>query len=149
MQMHAANNKGIKIIGALILRLSGTSRGGKTLETRQIVYVTPDSDKLFLSLHLPREACTSLGIIPSTFPTIGDANLTPSTISAATTEKTTPDPTPHHQTCNWPKRQLPPPKPTKLPFPASAENREHLQQWLLDHHKSSSFNTCEHQAPPS
>ena len=142
--MHAANNKGIKIIGALILRLSGTSRGGKTLETRQIVYITPDSDKLFLS----REACSSLGIIPSTFPTIGEANLTPSTISAATTEKTTPDTTAHQQTCNCPKRQLPPPKPTTLPFPATAENREHLQQWLLDHYKSSSFNTCEHQPLP-
>ena len=49
MRMHAANNNGITILGAAIMRFSGTSPSGQTLETRQIVYVTSDSDKLFLS----------------------------------------------------------------------------------------------------
>ncbi|CAH3031504.1 unnamed protein product [Pocillopora meandrina] len=49
MKMHAVNNKGISILGAVILRFSGRSPSGKALESRQIVYVTSDSDKLFLS----------------------------------------------------------------------------------------------------
>ena len=38
--MHAANNSGIPILGAAILRFSGKSKPGQHLETRQIVYVT-------------------------------------------------------------------------------------------------------------
>ena len=48
LHMHAANN-GIKILGAVVLRFSGQSHSGKMLETGQIVYVTSDTDKLFLS----------------------------------------------------------------------------------------------------
>ena len=44
--------------------------------------------------------------------------------------------------------QKPPPKPTELPFPATEDNRESLQQWLLEYYKSSTFNTCEHQPLP-
>ena len=68
MHMHAANNNGIKILGAIILRFTGRSPSGQTLETRQIVYVTSDADKLFLS----REACTALRMISENFPTVGE-----------------------------------------------------------------------------
>ena len=69
MEMHTANDNGIKILGAVILRLTGNSTNGKNVQTRQITYVTDESDKLFIS----REACVKLGIIPSSFPTIGEA----------------------------------------------------------------------------
>lgn len=68
LKMHAANSKGINILGAAILRFSGKDSSGNLIETRQITYVTDNSDKLFLS----REACISLGIITETFPTIGE-----------------------------------------------------------------------------
>ena len=68
MQMHAVNNNGINIMGAVILRFSGRSPSGATLESRQLVYVTSDSDKLFLS----RETCTALGMITKNFPTVGE-----------------------------------------------------------------------------
>ncbi|KAK3731812.1 hypothetical protein QZH41_007627 [Actinostola sp. cb2023] len=48
-RMHAANNNGIEILGAIILRFSGKSKSNQIRETRQIVYVTDDADKLFLS----------------------------------------------------------------------------------------------------
>ena len=70
MRMHAANNNGIQILGAAIVRFSGKAACGDSFETRQIVYVTKDSDKLFLS----REACMSLGIISENFPTIGEVS---------------------------------------------------------------------------
>jgi hypothetical protein len=67
-RMYTANNNGINILDATILRLSGKSKSGDALATRQITYVTDDSDKLFLS----REACMALGMISNTFPTIGE-----------------------------------------------------------------------------
>ena len=53
IRMHAANGKGINILGAAILRFSGKSPYGEPRETKQITYFT---DKLFLS----REACSLL-----------------------------------------------------------------------------------------
>ena len=133
LRMHAANNNGIKILGAVVLRFSGQSHTGQTLETRQIVYITSDTDKLFLS----REACTALGMITTNFPSVGEMNKES---QAASINQQTP--------CDCPPRQKPPPKPTELPFPATEENRVSLQQWLLEYYKSSTFNTCEHQPLP-
>lgn len=153
MQMHAVNNNGMKIMGAVILRFSGRSPSGATLESRQIVYVTSDSDKLFLS----RETCTALGMITKNFPTVGetihtcsttepdtacDATETPLSDSAEAPESASSSP------CTCPRRETPPPKPTDLPFPATESNRTKLQQWLLDYYRSSTFNTCEHQPLP-
>ena len=67
--MHAANSSGITILGAIILRFSGTSPSGQTCEIWQIVYITNDSNKLFLS----QETCTALRIISGNFLTVGEA----------------------------------------------------------------------------
>ena len=145
MKMHAANNNGIQIQGAIIIRFSGTSINGHILETRQMTYVTSDSDKLFLS----REACSDLGMISTNFPTVGEMaqhnNCNESVHQQPSPEGPESAMT---TTCNCPSRQVPPPKPTALPLPANDANREQLQQWLLDYYKSSTFNTCEHQPLP-
>ena len=49
-------------------------------------------------------------------------------------------------TCNCPKRKVPPPLPTKLPYPAYEANPTKLKQFLMDYYKSSTFNTCDHQS---
>ena len=59
MQMHAANNNGIKILGRLELHFSGITGDGKRLKTCQIMHITDTSNKLFLS----KEACITLGMI--------------------------------------------------------------------------------------
>ena len=128
--MHAANENQITILGAAILRFSGKTKEDKTIETRQIVYVTDSTSKIFLS----REACVTLGIISQKFPTIGE-----STCSIGPSVNTL---------CPCPKREQPPPPPKHPPFPATMENRGRLQQYLLDYYKSSTFNTCEHQPLP-
>ncbi len=64
MKMTAANNRSIGIAGALVLRISGTSPSGETLGTRQIVYFTDSTDRLFLS----KQACVALGMISHRFP---------------------------------------------------------------------------------
>ena len=50
--------------------------------------------------------------------------------------------------CGCPRREKPPPVPTKHPFAAQGENRSKLQEYLLDYYSSSTFNTCEHQLLP-
>ena len=145
LKMHAANNKGITILGAIILRFAGKNKQGNTIETRQITYVTDNSDKLYIS----REACVCLQMITDTFPTIGDTDSTQtihtlndgppasdSNDSGLATE------------CSCPRRQIPPSPPTKLPFPANENNREALRQYILNRYQSSTFNTCEHQPLP-
>ena len=68
MKMNAADEKGINILGAAILRFSGIGKPGHSLETRQITYITDCSDRIFLS----REACIQLGMISEAFPTVGE-----------------------------------------------------------------------------
>lgn len=69
MRMHAANNQGIKILGAMALRITGRDARGDLVETRQLTYVTDNSDKFFIS----REACADLGVVSNTFPIVGEA----------------------------------------------------------------------------
>ena len=85
------------------------------------------------------------------FPTVGENSQQPAEpdITSATTNQTS---SMLYETattpCNCPRRRTPPPKPTDLPFPATEDNRENLQYWLLDYYNSSTFNTCEHQTLP-
>ena len=136
MKMNAANNRSIKILGAVILRISGIDKDGNLQETRQFTYVTNDSNQFYLS----RSACIDLGMISEKFPTIGETSN--AVTNFANTEAVTPP------NCTCPKRALPPPVPTSLPYPAIDENREKLQQYLLDYYNNSTFNTCEHQPLP-
>jgi len=52
MKMHAASNKGITILGATIIRISGKDDQGRHIETRQMTSVTDNSDKLLLTEKL-------------------------------------------------------------------------------------------------
>ena len=143
MKMHAANNRNINILGAVILRLSGKDKHGHILETRQITYVTDNTDKMFIS----REACIQLGLIAENFPTIGEADNNCKSdivthISSHNSVSTIP------KECDCPKRTLPPPIPKNLPYHPLEKNKMKLKEWLLDYYKSSTFNICEHQPLP-
>ena len=80
-----------------------------------------------------------MGIISDNFPTIGEAFQT-SNVTNPESSIT--------QSCQCPIRQIPPTPPTVLPFPATEENLDKLERYLLDFYKSSTFNTCEHQVLP-
>lgn len=142
MKMRAANQNSIGIAGALVLRITGFTKSRQPKTTRQIVYFTPSTDKFFLSM----EACRALGIIPDTFPSIDENAMT--TSSSTHSDNTPGIKNPNADCCTCPPRQSPPPLPTSLPFPATEENREKLEEWLLNYYKSSTFNTCEHQTLP-
>ncbi|CAG2218786.1 unnamed protein product [Mytilus edulis] len=147
MKMHAANNKGITILGATILRISGRDDQGRHVETRQMTYVTDNSDKLFIS----REACIALRMISDSFPTIGEIDDTQQTLGTENSHNITNNIGSVNSldtTCNCPQRKLPPPMPRNLPYPATEDNLEKIKQFLMDYYKSSTFNTCDHQPLP-
>ncbi|GFO32369.1 transposon ty3-i Gag-Pol polyprotein [Plakobranchus ocellatus] len=137
MKMRAANQNTIGIVVALILRIRGFTQSMEPKTTRQIVYFSHSTDKFFLSM----EACRDLGIISDTFPSI-DSVMTDSSAMHSDTNN------PNEDRCHCPPRQTPPPLPTSLTVPATEENREKLERWLLDYYKSSTFNVCEHQKLP-
>lgn len=87
MHMHATNNHGISILGAVILQFSSCSKSGQPLESWQIIYVTNDADKLFLSWK-----SSAQGMISPSFPTLGEAlhSITVTGPELVPTEKRTP-----------------------------------------------------------
>ena len=135
MKMNAANEKGIHLLGALPLRITGTSPTGTIHTTRQLVYFSNNTNKLFLS----KQACASLGIISKQFPTIGEA--------LGTTD-TQPLESSISRDCQCPTRVSPPTPPTALPFPSTEEYVQRLEKWLIDYYKASTFNVCTNQARP-
>ena len=145
LKMSAANKSVINILGAAIIRFSGQSPDGRIIETRQLVYITDTTDRVYLS----KEACTELGIISGNFPRIGEMNMISSSlahpqeiVADATNSSNIAD-------CGCPRRSLPPRKPTIMPFEVKSEGDvTRLKKWLLDLYKSSSFNTCTHQRLP-
>ena len=172
--MRSANNADIKLLGAILLHLSGKDANGRTFGSKQMTYVTDRPGMFFLS----RRACADLGIISETFPTIGEAPSTrpsaqqpkaqpqttypygrirskhdtmvdacPITSTAPKVKSCKKQPTHEQAPCGCPKRTEPPPLP-KIPFPATENNREHLENFILDYWSSSTFNICPHQPPP-
>ena len=148
-KMRSANNEGIKILGALLLHISASDRHGRTLSSNQMTYVMDRPGTFFLS----REACTDLGIIPKTFPTIGESlaisGLSFNAASFAPQAKGQATTAPEGATapCGCPRRTAPLPLP-RFPFPRTVSNRLWLQEYLLNYYKSSTFNTCPHQPLP-
>ena len=137
--MKSANNKPIPILGAIPLTLTCYDTSGNPVQTKQLTYVTDSTDKLFLS----KEACIDLGFISDKFPTTGNDSCNATRQTNDETKQRSLD-----NDCKCPRRQLPPAPPTSLPFPATEENREKLEKFLLDYYKASTFNTCSHQPLP-
>ena len=142
-KMHSANNEGIKLLGAILLNLSGSDAQGVTLSTNQMTYITDCSDTFFLS----RDACNNLGIISDRFPTIGESLPESVETSATSLDPHTGNQLPAVAPCGCPRRTTPPPPP-RPPVPATDSNRSQLQKFLLDYYGSSTFNTCPHQTLP-
>ena len=47
--------------------------------------------------------------------------------------------------CGCPLRTPPPALPDKIPFPATKEYRQQIQDWIKERYSTSAFNTCPHQ----
>lgn len=119
MTITAANNEGIRILGAAIVRFTSDSSDSRRLETRQVAYIKDTSDRILLSR----------GVISVKFPTLGEVNLATSDL------------------CDCPQGAETPTRPTTLSMPATEANREALRRHL-ELYTQSTFNTCPHQPLP-
>ena len=143
LTMRSASGNQLPIIGATLTRIEDPRTGNKT---RQMVYISPAATKLYLSLS----ACADLGLVRGDFPqrqvaaAIGDRQTPPGPPAEATIHQ----PTDTARPCHCPNRAPPPPRPTTLPYPPTEENRERLEQYLLNKYAASAFNICDHQTLP-
>ena len=137
-----ANESQLDILGGLFLSISLTNQAH---QHNLMCYIQKDNPR---KIYLSRSACEGLGIIQPDFPeilhigypfmnTIASQNVIQDKLHNC-----------KELNCNCPSRSSPPEVPNKLPFPATEENRGKLEQWLLNHYKASTFNTCENQPLP-
>ena len=97
-------------------------------ETRQVIYVLENTSGFYLS----ESALKDLGLIPHSFLSqISKADM------LTTDDRKAP--------CGCPQWMTVPDKPARIPFIPIESNRDHLEQWLQEHFKSSMLNTCPHQ----
>ena len=140
LRMTAANRSLINIVGAAIVNFSSKDQTGRVVGTKQIVYATDATNRIYLS----REACIALKIISEKFPLVGEIAApvcTDKAVSLASIGTTA--------NCGCPKRSLPPTDSYKLPFSLkSTKDVQQMKEWLLQRYKSSTFNTCTHQTLP-
>ena len=143
--MAAANKLPIKIVGAILLRLSGKDDHGRTHECAVMVYISPDVEDFFLS----EDAMKQLAIIPKDFPRIGAAKQT-QTIQDVAANIANLTLEPQKDTCpaGCIKRTPTPGLPACLPFPAIPENVTKFEEYCKSTYASSVFNKCPHQPLP-
>ena len=126
MTIKAANTGGLKLLGGVLVKITGKDQSGKERFTRQLAYIAEEVDRVFLS----KKASEDLGIISDCFPIIGafametDAVTTSVGIDAVKNDnfksgiknlKTCEGLDAGN--CSCPKRELPPPAPDSCPFP--------------------------------
>lgn len=126
MQVNAANNRTIPLLGGIFLDLELNGQSSK-----QLAYVTNEVHCLFLS----QKACRDLSIVGDQFP---------NQVAKCTAID---DENESGERCMCPKRQLPPPPPA-LPCPATPDNAGRLESFIKEYYASSAFNRCERQPLP-
>lgn len=145
--LYAANKEKIDVLGAILIRLSGTDVDGELRSAAIMVYVSPRTHRFYLS----KEALIQLDVIPRDFPRIGSATENCGISESAVfgdqingQSETDANLAP----CGCPKRTLPPPRPQNLPFACTEGNIPKMREWLLQQYSSSTFNQCKHQQLP-
>ena len=120
----AANSSPLKIVGELECLLRCKDTAGRDATANATFYIADNIPDTYISLSTMRD----LRMIPKDSPT-------PQCAAAPTS-------------CQCPQRELPPPRPDRLPFEPTAENIPRMKEWLLQRYASSTFNQCTHTTLP-
>ena len=118
-QMKSADNSHIRLLGATFIELYGKNPNGDTITTKQMVYITPNTEAFYLS----RKGCEDMGIISNRFPTIGDTTIDME--ASVTSNQPSRNPEGELAECGC-LRRTPPPPVTLPPYPLTDENREKI-----------------------
>ncbi len=134
-KLNAVSKNSIRIYGAVILRMYGTTSGINDCQPAvAIVYVSPDVTGFYLS----NEAMKQLLIVPESFPAVGGAMDVGALHNA-----------PKVNSCVCPQRTPPPGLPEKLPFDPDPANIPKMRDYILNRYLSSTFNKCPHHPIPT
>ena len=146
LQLSAANSTDMDVLGAILITITGQDKtSGLPLSSQQVCYITSNCNKLILS----KEVCRDLKIIPENFPQVGSCSKpTNNNHSAQVAASSQTGARQSHTPCGCPARTSTPPPPTSMPYPATEDNREKLEKFIMDHYKGSAFNVCEHNPLP-
>ena len=129
-RLKGVDNNSLPIKGVLLVDIT-TPRG----KTTELLYICDKVSGIYIS----QSALKKLGVIQKTFP---DATYVASTVSA---ENDPPPTASKLAPCGCPLRTTCPPRPTKLPFPATPDHRSEIEDWIKRYYSSSAFNVCTHQ----
>ena len=127
--LRGVNRRRLTVLGALIVNIKCLSG-----ETKEVMYVCEDVRGMCLSLT----ALKNLNIVNKEFP-IASGSVTTITKSDEPTNQVKLAP------CGCPLRTPPPGLPDKMPFPATDEYRQQIQDWIKERYSTNAFNTCPHQ----
>ena len=107
----------VDLVGGIFLEFSETNlTTGVTCRSKQLAYVSSTIPYTFLS----REACADMGLIPTSFPSIGSCSNAATIAGVTCSNDEVSDPAEPH--CSCPVRQLPPSLPPVLPCAPTEEN---------------------------
>ena len=145
LSLNAANKSPIKNDGAFFGKLTGKSLTGRTVSCCSMIYISRDVQSLYLSydtmldLRIWNINFSQIGMFPSDQQQTLSKNsdtlpINTGMICGATKNDS--------GICDCPKRTPVPDKPEDFLFPCTPENNSKMKAWLLDHYKSSTFNSC-------
>ena len=149
-KVEGASSEPIRLVGGIIVEISGSNEKGETISTLQLMYVSNAVKQVYLSL----DTCVALQVLPTTFPQIG--SCPPSSLIANIENgksgiyqcTNTGIIQPGTEKCSCPTRELPPKGQAKLPCEATEENLPVMKEYILNRFASSAFNTCQRQPLP-
>ena len=165
VSLNCANHTKAGVLGVFMAKISGVSVvTGKEITVQSMVYVVKGKSCL-----LSRATLTALGCLPDNFPEVGRfpileaanqpaGGASKNTFSLAGFPSGVGGGKPVRQPegecdpdsdlpCSCPRRQFTDP-PDTLPMPATASNREALEDYIKDRYKASAFNSCKRQSWP-
>ena len=147
MVLYGADSSDIGLIGVIPVVITDRASGR---QTRQFLYICKKSPRNML---LSLEACIDLGYVSPSFPSaqerqeqavashndndqsVNRADIIDQSVNRAGKK---PD-----CDCNCPVRSTAPDVPTQLPFEATEENLDKLEQWIVEYYSASAFNQGE------
>ena len=129
-RLKSVDNNNLPIRGVLFVDIT-TPRGATT----EMLYICDKVSGIYLS----QSALKNLGVIKKTFP------KTTYVASTESNKDSSPARTSNLAPCGCPLRTACPPRPTKLPFPATPDHRIDFENWIKKYYSSSAFNVCPHQ----
>ena len=150
LSVYAANREPLNIVGGFLAELEGDTPEHDQVSCQTMIYISRSVTGLFVSF----DTLIRLRVVSDQFPVIGDhsrtgvSSISSDVILGSVTARSILSGCSNQQkgtlNCDCPQRSAVPLRPRCLPYKPVPENNLKMKEWLLQHFKSSTFNTCPH-----